>query len=154
AGTMSYNNYELLFHGLTYGFTNDVQASLTVLLPVIGEMPLVALGAVKWRFLSRGRVQLALQGTAGYLQQTGAAGTGDAFSVGAGGLASVCLREDCSSLASVSATYELVAPTDVDVSAHAIIYGGSVVHRVSTHVKLLGEVTSAAGGRSFGSLDN
>ena len=37
-------------------------------------------------------------------------------------------------------------PGSADEPAHMVIYGGSIVHRVGRHVKLLGEVTSAAGG--------
>ena len=35
-----------------------------------------------------------------------------------------------------------------------MIYGGSIVHRVGNHVKLLGEVTSAAGRRRVGESEN
>ncbi len=34
-----------------------------------------------------------------------------------------------------------------------VVYGGSIVHRVGRHVKLLGEVTSAAGGTTGASGD-
>ena len=56
---------------------------------------------------------------------------------------------------SASATYQLVMPGNGNGSGSAIIYGGSIVHRVGRHVKLLGEVTSAAGGASgMGDFDN
>ena len=32
-GSLTYNNYELLLHGLSYGITDSVQASVTVLSP-------------------------------------------------------------------------------------------------------------------------
>jgi hypothetical protein len=153
AGTLTYNNYELLLHGLTYGLTDNAQVSLTVLSPIVQDMPFFAMGSVKWRVLSRGRVHLAVQGSAGYLNESSGLLSGELYLLGAGGFATVCLREDCSSLASVNATYELVAPSGLDQAAHLLVYSGSVVHRVSPHVKLLAELTSEAVGTSFGGLD-
>src|SRR5205823_2793177 len=74
-----------------------------------------------------------------------------AYSLGAAVLASLCLREDCSSLLSGSFMYQLTGSNDA--TAHVLVYGGSLVHRVSSHVKLLAEVTSAgvaAGGATNG----
>ena len=39
AGTLTYNNYELLLHGITYGLTDRVQLSATVLSPITKDMP-------------------------------------------------------------------------------------------------------------------
>ena len=146
AGTVTYNNYELLLHGVTYGITDRVQASVTVVSPIVRDMPFFGFAAVKGRIVSTERFNLALQGSAGWghLFETADA-SADLYSVGAGAFASYCLRQDCSSLLSASATYQLAFDPSVDRAAHAVIYGGSIVHRVSSHVKLLGEVTSAAG---------
>jgi hypothetical protein len=159
AGSLTYNNYELLLHGLTYGVTDHLQTSLTVLSPIVKEMPLFAAGSVKWQFLSTPRFHLALQGSASVVHvSTDSLDTGSAtaYMVGAGAFASVCLRDDCSSLASVNATYQLALAGAGDDTAHLVVYGGSIVHRISPHFKLLGEVTSlAARGSSNGSrFDN
>jgi len=152
-GSLTYNNYELLLHGVTYGFTDHVQGSVTVLSPITRDMPIVGFGALKWRFFDNGRVHLAAQASAGFGNFR--AGASDSlYSAGAGMFASVCLRDDCQTLLSASATYQLVqtatttTPDGQSTSGRAqtLIYGASLVHAVSPHVKLLLEVGSAAAG--------
>ena len=150
AGSVTYNNYELLLHGITYGVTDRVQVSATVLSPIVREMPFVGFAAVKGQIVSTERFHLALQGSLGWGHDFSSAdGDANVYTVGAGAFASYCLREDCSSLASASATYQLAFNPVATDPAHLVIYGGSVVHRVGSHVKLLGEVASAAGGVGF-----
>jgi len=153
AGSVTYNNYELLLHGVSVGFTDRVQGSITVLSPIMRDMPFVGFAALKGRVVSTDRFHLALQGSVGWghLFQV-SEGSADLYTMGAGAFASYCLRQDCSSLVSASATYTLAKPTD-EVAAQMVIYGGSVVHRVGRHVKLLGEVASAAG-RVAGETEN
>jgi len=156
AGSVTYNNYELLLHGITYGITDRVQASVTVLSPIVKDMPFVGFAAVKGRIVTTERFHLALQGSLGWGHAFDASsGDADVITGGAGVLASYCLRDDCSSLASASATYQLAMAGGTSDPAHMVIYGGSIVHRVGRHVKLLGEVTSAAGGTGgSGDLEN
>ena len=149
AGSVTYNNYELLLHGVSVGITDRVQGSVTVLSPIVKDMPFVGFAAVKARVLSTERFHLALQGSLGWGHAFDVDSTttdGNLYTFGGGAFASYCLRQDCSSLVSASATYSLVMPGGLDGAAHTIIYGGSIVHRVGRHVKLLGEVASAAGG--------
>ena len=148
AGSLTYNNYELLLHGVTYGITDRVQASVTVLSPIVRDMPFVGFASVKGRIVSTERFHLALQGSVGWGHafDVNDADSSDVYSAGAGAFASYCLRQDCSSLLSASATYQLAMPSSGSEAVHTVIYGGSLVHRVGRHVKLLGEVTSAAGG--------
>jgi len=149
AGSVTYNNYELLLHGITYGVTDRVQASVTVLSPIVKDMPfVVGFAAVKAQIVATDRFHLALQGSLGWVH---AFDTDDAnfYMAGVGAFASYCLRSDCTSLVSASATYQLGMTGASSDYAHTLIYGGSVVHRVARHVKLLGEVTSAAGGVGF-----
>ena len=160
AGSLTYNNYELLLHGLTYGITDHVQVSATVLAPLVSQMPFVGVASVKWQFLSAARLHLALQGSGTMLHVSltesdapSGSVSSNAFLVGAGAFASYCLREDCSSLASLSATYQLALDGGGSTSS-AVVYGGSIVHRVARHVKLLGEITSAAGGTGTSNFDN
>jgi hypothetical protein len=72
--------------------------------------------------------------------------------VGAGAFASFCVRADCSSLLSASASYQLTFGSNQ--TAQSLVYGGSLVHRVSNHVKLLGELTALAGRTSSDDFDN
>src|SRR5882672_7642314 len=153
AGTATYNNYELVLHGVSYGVTNNLQASITVLSPIVKDMPFVGFVSLKGHIPVGARLHLALQGSAGYGHFAADATDASLYSIGAGAFASVCLRDDCSSLLSGSGTYQL-ALNDSGDRGHFVVYGGSIVHRVTTHLKLLGEVTSAAGGSSAGGLDN
>ena len=152
AGSVTYNNYELLLHGVTYGLTDNVQTTITVLSPVVREMPFIGFAAVKGSISPLPRLHLALQGSAGFGRAFTDASNGNVYSLGAGAYASVCLREDCASLLTASANYQY-AWSRFDGN-HLIVYGGSLVQRVSTHVKLLGEVTSAAGRSGSSEVDN
>jgi hypothetical protein len=153
AGSVTYNNYELLLHGVSLGITDRVQASVTVLSPIVRDMPFVGFAAVKGRVVATDRFHLALQGSLGWGHMFDTSdSSADLYTLGAGAFASFCLRQDCSSLMSASATYTIAMPTD-GTAAQMIIYSGSVVHRVGRHVKLLGEVGSAAG-RVAGETEN
>jgi hypothetical protein len=155
AGSVTYNNYELLLHGVTVGITDGVQGSVTVLSPIVTDMPFVGFAAVKARVVSTERFHLAVQGSLGWGHAFGATTIdADIYTFGGGAFASYCLRQDCSSLLSASATYSVVMPGSADEAAQMVIYGGSIVHSVSRHVKLLGEVTSAAGGVGSGDVEN
>src|SRR5438045_3559883 len=100
AGSVTYNNYELLLHGVSYGLTDRLQLSATVLAPIVKEMPFVGIAALKGQVYRGERLHLALQGSLG-------GGDGTMFG-GVGALSSVCLRQDCSSLLSASATWEFL----------------------------------------------
>jgi hypothetical protein len=80
--------------------------------------------------------------------------TSTAYTLGAGALASVCVREDCSSLLSGSVMYQLGLADGSSMTTQFIIYGGSLIHRVTPHFKLLAEVTSGAGKVASSSFDN
>jgi hypothetical protein len=147
AGSITYNNYELLLHGVTVGITDRFQMSATVLAPIVEQMPLVGLVSAKGRIYAGQRFHLALQGSLG-AAKGGWSDDGALFTAGAGTLASWCLRQDCSSLLSGSVTYQLVTSDESNEGAGGLVYGVSAVHRVGRHVKLLAEVASAANLRS------
>jgi hypothetical protein len=158
AGSLTYNNYELLLHGFTYGITDRVQTSLTVLSPIVKDMPLLGIAAVKWQLLSASRFHLALQGSAGAIHvfsgDTLSSSTSNAYLLGAGAFATYCLREDCASLVSVNASYE--AGLAGGSLGNGVIFGGAIVQRLTPHVKLLGEVTggtSKVSGADFSAID-
>lgn len=156
AGSVTYNNYELLLHGLTYGVTDRIQATLTVLSPITTDMPFVGFGAVKVQLLSTDLLHLAAQGSVGYahvFQNGDGGGPSNGYSLGAGAFGTLCLGDECSSALSASAIYQTVVGTasEADLFPSFLVYGGSIVQRVSRRVKLLGEVTSAAGRADAGS---
>jgi hypothetical protein len=151
AGSLTYNNYELLLHGVTYGMTDNVQVTMTVLPPITRDVPLVGAVAMKGRVSPSRRLHLAAQGTLGVLHlgslENDSGGTTGAtvVSVGVGGYVSVCLRDDCASLLNASANYQYADSDNYSAAAHLLIYGGSLVVRATDHVKLLAEITSAVG---------
>lgn len=138
AGSVTYNNYELLIHGLTYGITDHTQVSFGVLAPIVKDMPFVGNAALKSRLLSGDRFHLALQGSATLFSS-------EAALLGAGVLGSYCLADDCASLLNASVTYQLGLPIGQDSggTGHGVIYGAGLVQRLTSHVKLLVEVGSA-----------
>ena len=96
AGSVTYNNYELLLHGVTVGITDRVQGSVTVLSPIVRDMPFVGFAAVKGRVLSTERFHLAVQGSLGW---------GHAFDVDSStGDANVYTTGDIASVNGVSCT--------------------------------------------------
>lgn len=159
AGSLTYNNYELLLHGFTYGITDRVQASVTALSPIVKDMPLLGIAAVKWQVLSMSRFHLALQGSAGLSHSFNgdnlADSTSNAYLLGAGAFATYCLRADCASLVSVNASYESVLAGGN--MANGVVFGGAIVQRLTSHVKLLGEVTAGtskvSGADNFSTID-
>jgi hypothetical protein len=152
AGSATYNNYELLLHGFTYGITDRVQLTATVLAPIAETIPFVGLAAAKWQFLSTPRLHLAVQASAG-LWRALTDGSATITTAGAGAFATACLSEDCASLVSASAIYQLGVSSS-EGSAQALIYGGSIIAAVSSHAKLLFEVASATGRDSNSGFDS
>lgn len=152
AGSGTYNNYELLLHGFTYGITDGLQASVTVLAPITTDVPFVGIAALKGQVISTPRFHFALQASAGYGKILDGDSRGSS-TLGAGAFGSFCLREDCSSLLSASGTYQIGFGNGDH--PQLLIYGVSIVHGVSPHVKLLGELTSLAIDEgSFSTFDN
>ena len=148
AGSVTYNNYELLLHGVTYGVTDRVQASAD---RAVADRARHAVRRLRRRQgphpVDRRAFTWRCRGRRAGPRVRPMPSARNIYTVGAGAFASYCLREDCSSLASASATYQAGLrrggqPGRPDV----VIYGGSIVHRVGRHVKLLGEVASAAAG--------
>jgi hypothetical protein len=160
AGSVTYNNYELLLHGVTYGISDTVQATVTVLPPIVSGMPFLGGAAIKGRVSPAPMVHLAAQGMVWFLNDSsvqtdsGTTTSASAFSLGVGGYASFCLRQDCASLFNTSVNYQYAAPSTGSGAAHLVVYGGSLVVRASDHVKLLAEITSAAGRNDYGSFEN
>jgi hypothetical protein len=114
-------------------------------------MPFLGAAAIKGRLSPSRRLHLAAQATLGLLHAGNAlndsGGTTDTnvFTLGGGGYATVCLRDDCASLVNASVNYQYATNYSHAGGAHLVIYGGALVLRATEHVKVLGELTSAAG---------
>jgi hypothetical protein len=50
-GELTLNSYELFLAGMSYGVTDNLELTLTTLLPIIKDMPIVLAPQVKWVFL-------------------------------------------------------------------------------------------------------
>jgi hypothetical protein len=135
-GSLTYSNYELALHGLTYGFTDRLQGSLTILPPYVDDIPFVAVLSVKGQVVRSDRLHLALQGST-----TFASADHDSAAAFSGGtLFSACISEDCASLVSLGLTV-LFSNQDED---YILSYSGSLTQKLSEHTKLLVEMVSAA----------
>lgn len=143
ARSVTYNNYELLLHGVTYGITDRIQASVTALSPITSDMPVFVVGSLKGRVLSMSRFHLAVQGSLTYFDDMRGQVYRSVTSASAGAFGSFCLREDCSSLLTLSTTYSLASSGEDGSHAQGLIYGASLAHSVTPYLKLLGEVVSA-----------
>ena len=60
-GTVTVSNYELVFMGLTYGVTDNLQLSTTTLLPIFQGMPLTLLATAKYRAVATKHFILSVQ---------------------------------------------------------------------------------------------
>jgi hypothetical protein len=139
--TLTYSNYELLFHGITYGITDHLQGSLTLLPPYVKDMPLIGSLALKGQIMSLEWLKIALQGSFSFTSESSSSDTNSSSSLfGLGAFASACLVDDCSSLTSFSTT--LLVP-DFNQSM-LLAYSGSLTQRISSHAKLLVEIASAS----------
>jgi hypothetical protein len=60
-GNFSFNSYQLVLAGFTYGMTESSQITLTTLMPIISEFPFLALVNGKFKVLENDRLILSLQ---------------------------------------------------------------------------------------------
>jgi hypothetical protein len=135
-GSLTYSNYELGLHGLTYGFTDRFQGSVTILPPYVDDLPLIIALSAKGQVVRAGRIHLALQGSA----TMGSGGDNSASVFSGGTLFSACTSDDCASLVTLGLT-ALISSESQD---YILAYSGSLTQKISEHAKLLLEAVSAA----------
>jgi hypothetical protein len=146
-GSITFNDYELFLMGLSYGVTDNLQVTATTLVPITTDMPIFVLSNAKLRLVKQGRLRLSAIGGVGFFNE--ALSFDDVspdeefttITVHGGAVASLCLSDDCHSLASASVTATR-SFSDGESSDVAFIYGGSVVAKVAKRVKLVGEIMS------------
>jgi hypothetical protein len=134
-GSFTYNNYDLALHGLTYGFTDRLQGSATILPTYLPEMPFIINLAVKGQVVRLERFHLALQGSVSVVS-----GHEDAKGFSAAVLTSVCLSKDCASLASAG----VLSLFSDRSKSFVLAYSGSLTQKLSESTKLLIEVNAAS----------
>jgi hypothetical protein len=136
AGTFSFNSYELVLLGLTYGVTDSFQLSAITLPPYVEDIPFVGYVSGKLSLPLSGRVRLG-----GSLGLGLAAHDGDTGTFGIlGGALSICTDEPCASLVS----FYLYAGFFLEESEDVIPigYGASLIQRLGRRVKLVLDVGS------------
>ena len=149
AGTIAFNDYELLFMGLTWAPADRFQITATALTPIVSEMCCWGILGGKLRVLDAGRLHLAVLGSLLVASVTDidlygngkTPGRSTMWAAMAGGAASLCLDEACRSL------FSAFLSTGFNQASAAtewpIVYGASLVAG-GQHVKLLLEADSAA----------
>lgn len=149
-GSVSFNDYELIFLGLTYGVTNDFQITGTTMVPLGDGAPFFGVVGGKYRIVKSGRLRVAAQGNLIYARSSNVGdGVSDSATAGTlGGIASICIDDGCESL--ISASVQAGFAIGEDNNATPFLYGGSIVQKISPRVKLLVEAVSAG---AFGDDD-
>lgn len=148
AGTVGFNDYELILMGLTWAPTDRLQITATFLTPIVSDMCCYGVFSAKVRLADAGRFHFALLGSFAVasvqgvdLYGEGASGErSTGWAALAGGAATVCLDESCRSLASAWLTTGF---NQYSMSTEwPILYGASLTF--GRHVKGLIEIDSAA----------
>jgi hypothetical protein len=143
AGSITFNDYELFFVGVTYGVTDDFQITGTTLVPITDETPFMGILSGKYRVPVGDRLRLAGQASVILGNPDWSLDDDDASATAytLGGIASYCLDEGCGSLASLSVT-SMFSPAAEDSAG--FIYGASIIQRLNRRVKLMFELDSLA----------
>jgi hypothetical protein len=151
AGTWAFTDWELLIVGASYSITDHLDLSAATIIPVVSNQPFFGLLAAKYQVLKQGSLRVALHGSfefVGGYSSTTTSSTGtvttsnSAGGIGTvGGVATLCLDAPCHSHLS---GYLAAGFATSGQSAVPLVFAGSAAIRVARHVKLIGEVDSAA----------
>lgn len=60
-GDVTFNSYEILFAGLSYGISDDMQVSATTMLPITTDIPFILLASLKYRLLKNKNIIISVQ---------------------------------------------------------------------------------------------
>jgi hypothetical protein len=146
AGDVAVNSYELLLLGVSGGLTDNVQLSLTTLLPVVSDMPIVLLFQGKYAFYRDEMTTVAVRGNLSYLASEPDEDEGDASVTLFGGAVAVDRFLDDAGRFAVHGALQFQGAMgsfegDVDV-ADGVIIGleTGLTGRVSKRFKILVDV--------------
>ncbi len=157
AGEITFNSYELILAGLSYGFTDRTQGTLTLLLPITTDIPLLITGSLKYVLSRSTTTVVSIMPTLMVLKDGGS----DLFigTFGGGILADRVLDAQ----GKFALTGSLFAHfgfgkggTDADLQAAegvVILGSGAFTARLGRHVKLLTEII-LPGGYSWAGSSN
>lgn len=137
-GSFSFNDYELVFLGATYGVTDNFQLSVAFFPPLTTDLPFLGLLSGKLGFPVSDRVRLAASFSVAHVSEDE-----DEVTIGILGAAlSVCTDDPCASLFSAYAYGGFAFGEDDD--SVPLVFGASLVQRLARHVKLVLDVGTAA----------
>lgn len=157
-GTWSFNDYEVLMAGLSYGATESLQLSATTLLPITTDIPFVLLAAGKLQLVRKERLIFSLMPNVNVLHDTeespggpGEEAQDDSYWVGTFGavaLLDYLLDADGRYVATFGANAYGVfvsgaGESDIADGVGFWLYSG-IAAAVSSHVKLMGELVLPA----------
>ncbi len=142
AGTFSFQDWWVLFAGVGYSPSDNVALSVSTLVPVVTDMPVVILGSAKVKLVDSGPLKVAGHASVLYLQES-VSDSNDNFSTATlGGVATYCLDPDCHSMVNgyLAGGFAL---EDVDQSVVPFVASIGLVQRLSRRVKLVLEADTA-----------
>ena len=137
AGTISFTDWELVLLGMTFGVTDELQLTAMAVPPLVEGMPFIGAVSAKYSLPAGDAVHVAALGGVGYASVENDSGV----ALGGGGAISVCIDAPCASL--VSAYLYGVWFFEETDDAFPFAFGVSLLARISRHVKMAVEVSSA-----------
>ena len=140
AGTWSVSDFELFLVGGSYSPTDNLQLSVTTLLPIVKDMPLWLLLSGKLQLVDHGQFKLVAQGTFAFFGENDGGNNASTYGGSLGGAATYCLAADCYS--HVTGYLAAAFAQGSDNSAVPFIVGGSAVFKVARRVRLVLEADS------------
>jgi hypothetical protein len=144
AGTWSFSDFELLFVGMSYSVTDQLQLSAATLLPIVDDMPIWVLLNGKLAVVQAGRVHAAVQGAISIVDVQDA--ENEAVIVGElGGALTYCIDDACHSHVSGFLGAGFARESE---SAVPLLLAASATFRLGKHVKAVFEADTGyiAGG--------
>lgn len=134
-GTWSFSYYELFLVSASYAFTDQLSVSATTMIPIVDDLPFGELFNAKLQIRRAGNLRVAAQGAVMVTDDAGGS-----FSAGElGAAATYCIDTECRSHVS---GFLGAAFSDADQSSVPFLVAGSLVAKLTKHVKLVFEADS------------
>lgn len=145
AGDLTFNSYELFLAGLTYGITDNLQISVSGLLPLFKDMPVVGTASAKYRVLALDRLIFSVQPTFSLVSHDG----NRAGALGAQLLLDLVLDDEGDFVLGLAESTQWAWGSregDLDVlDAAMVMIAGSFSARLAKNFKVLIELTLPGG---------
>ncbi|GAB4510227.1 MAG: hypothetical protein Tsb0020_27270 [Haliangiales bacterium] len=139
-GTLTFSNHEILFVGMGAAVTDHLQISGITMLPIAGDFLPFFLSA-KYGIPVTSRFHLGAQVSLAGVLDSGDSDDSGAIAL-AGGIATLCIDADCSSLLTGYATTGSLLGEDE--STYPVMYSVSWIQRLSRRFRLMLELNRAA----------